>query len=234
MEEGKGPRSSGFHRSFGLDCCEATGVSCCGEVGDSSRSTKAEPTMSVMTPRMRASTTRQRMVESGGSQLHFVAINGDVNQVRRLVVIERCPIDARDHNGNTALHLACQYGQLSTVDTLVLLGADLDAKNHKGHNAFAMARDERTARYLHWLQLNAAMRSPRSQSPATSPRKQATPVTSHHHTVTSQAAVVTSHPAVVTSRLSKLSLGPSSPRFSSDAPSLESPRALIVGSVDRG
>ena len=48
-------------------------------------------------------------------------------------------VDKRDHDGNTALHIAVMNNHTVRVSQLILLGVDAEALNHAGHSALHLA-----------------------------------------------------------------------------------------------
>eukprot|EP00658_Telonema_sp_P-2_P004122 TRINITY_DN11545_c0_g1_i5.p1 TRINITY_DN11545_c0_g1~~TRINITY_DN11545_c0_g1_i5.p1 ORF type:complete len:157 (+),score=24.86 TRINITY_DN11545_c0_g1_i5:216-686(+) len=73
------------------------------------------------------------------SQLFLAAKHDDFNLVSSLI-FNGCPVELRDHVGNTALHVAAMAGHLATVERLVYSGADPNAVNRKGLNAGQLAQ----------------------------------------------------------------------------------------------
>ena len=69
-----------------------------------------------------------------GMTLHQAATSGDVAEMRRLVANGR-NVNERDANGDTAMHLAADYGHAEVLRVLVELGADKEAKNAAGLTA---------------------------------------------------------------------------------------------------
>ncbi len=96
------------------------------------------------------------LLERGARHHIFSAISlGDPALIRKL--IEEHP-DAlrrrmsRFEDGQTPLHFAIQRKRYDILDLLIELGADLEAEDHHGHTALAVAmmrRDQRAIRRLH-------------------------------------------------------------------------------------
>jgi len=67
---------------------------------------------------------------AGGQVLHAFAIQGDVNKISRFLVEESSvDVNQRDEYGYTALHLACDRGNLPVVKVLIKHGADATMKD---------------------------------------------------------------------------------------------------------
>lgn len=69
----------------------------------------------------------------GRTPLHNVCIEGEANNVRKLVFASsRNQVNAQDNDGWTPLHLACLIGKHDAVNILMWAGADIDAIDNNG------------------------------------------------------------------------------------------------------
>ncbi|KAJ1481920.1 ankyrin repeat-containing domain protein, partial [Baffinella frigidus] len=85
---------------------------------------------------------------TGRTALHFAA-HRNKKKLSRLLLRARAPTSAKDHDGNTPLHLAAQYqGYGKMVNMLLGAGADPNAMNSDGrtplHHAAGRAGDIET------------------------------------------------------------------------------------------
>lgn len=71
---------------------------------------------------------------SNDTPLHWAAELNLIEHLRFLLQDMSLPIDKQNISGNTPLMAACATGQLDTALLLVELGADVNAKNHRGEN----------------------------------------------------------------------------------------------------
>lgn len=71
---------------------------------------------------------------AGRTPLHLCAINGHERSAKAIVwhTPATLRLDARDMDGNTALHLAAKWGYVPLVELLLLSGADRTVSNAKG------------------------------------------------------------------------------------------------------
>ena len=86
-----------------------------------------------------------RMRYRGRTPLHFLAeLTGDPVEVVHFLLRVGVPIDATgDDYGTTALHGACNRGNVRCAAALVAWGADLDAQDRTGLTPLEVARRER-------------------------------------------------------------------------------------------
>jgi ankyrin repeat protein len=84
------------------------------------------------------SNTVQNMSASA-HELHLVAQEGDVEEIRRLVHEEGFSVDSRCALGFTALHMAVFFKNLGAMRQLVELGGDLSAQNVNGTTPLIIA-----------------------------------------------------------------------------------------------
>ena len=79
--------------------------------------------------------------ETGTSALMLAALLGYLNMCN-ILIDAGADVNAKDHAGNTALHLAAQgYGeQLPVIQTLLQRGADANATNEDGVTPAALAK----------------------------------------------------------------------------------------------
>ena len=75
-----------------------------------------------------------------GNALHTPAKNGNMDAFRKVLTDNpKIDISNKNKNGNTPLHKACQYGNLSIVTHLIGLGADINSKNRDGYTPLHLA-----------------------------------------------------------------------------------------------
>lgn len=65
----------------------------------------------------------------GKTLLHFAAANGKNDMIKFLLNETKINIDAKDQEGTTALFLAAMAGHFTTVEILLSLGAEVNARN---------------------------------------------------------------------------------------------------------
>jgi ankyrin repeat protein len=75
------------------------------------------------------------LTKKGQSALHFA----EFPQMAKLLIQNGIGVNLRDKSGLTALHLACQKCQLSTVHTLMKLGADVRGVCNRGRTCLHYA-----------------------------------------------------------------------------------------------
>jgi len=81
---------------------------------------------------------RIRSKDKGALPLMFVAYNGDISTIRGLSPMKDMDVNARDYNGNTAMHYVLENEtltpkeKLETLQILALKGADIAIANNKG------------------------------------------------------------------------------------------------------
>ncbi|NWB90546.1 ankyrin repeat domain-containing protein [Pseudomonas agarici] len=71
--------------------------------------------------------------QSGNTALMGALFKGEIHVARRL--LDLCPIDAANDNGQTALSFAALFGRLDMLAQLVQLGADPGHRDKKGNSA---------------------------------------------------------------------------------------------------
>jgi ankyrin repeat protein len=59
------------------------------------------------------------------------------------LILNGSEINRVGHNGNTALHFACEAGDTNLVKALILFGADFNRKNSDGKTAGLLAIENR-------------------------------------------------------------------------------------------
>lgn len=79
-----------------------------------------------------------RAEELAYSGLHAAALNGDVEQVRRLVA-QGANVEARDPAGRTPLHVAAFKSHMEAVKALALAGADMNAFEGDAYDVITIA-----------------------------------------------------------------------------------------------
>ncbi|WP_020004838.1 ankyrin repeat domain-containing protein [Brachyspira innocens] len=77
------------------------------------------------------SLTREKSL-SGRTVMHFAALYGNDEAISYYLSNTFLSINAKDNEGNTPLHCACEKGYSSTIDLLVQRGAKTDIKNNEG------------------------------------------------------------------------------------------------------
>ena len=95
----------------------------------------------------------------GFTPLHWVIINscppiGSTNHVDESVIAlarAGCNLNSTDFNLATPLHIAAQKGHKSTIDTLVRLGANPQAKDVMGRSCLEIAKKEETREFIQSL-----------------------------------------------------------------------------------
>jgi len=86
-----------------------------------------------------------KLDENGFSQLHYCAMNGDLQSLDRIVTLGKqsqspdFSIDGFDTNSNTPLHWACSSSHVETVIYLLSQGGRVDLKNNTGETPFHYA-----------------------------------------------------------------------------------------------
>jgi ankyrin repeat protein len=74
-----------------------------------------------------------------GSSLNRAAFEGRTELLSLLLADEKADRDSRDGQGRSALHLAARGGHISTVDSLIALGLNINAKDKRGDLAISYA-----------------------------------------------------------------------------------------------
>lgn len=86
----------------------------------------------------------------GCTPLHQTAEKGHVKILRYILSLEpRVDVNVKDNEGNTLLHYAVFSGKAQTIECCLALGADVNARNKKGHTIFSIApTDSKLTEYL--------------------------------------------------------------------------------------
>lgn len=74
-----------------------------------------------------------------GAPIHNAAINGDFEEVVRLLE-DGVKINARDDDGRTPLHLAAVAGHVSIVDALIAKGANINLRDYSKYGCWSPLR----------------------------------------------------------------------------------------------
>ena len=74
-------------------------------------------------------------IKNGGTPLHWAK----TKEIAVALIEAGCHIDAKNFNGDTALHLASQHGRLDVVMALVSNGANVDLQDKEGQTALHLA-----------------------------------------------------------------------------------------------
>ena len=77
--------------------------------------------------------------EGFAANSHRFAPTGMLEAVKYLVEVLGADVNARDHEGNTALHHAAARGDVAMIEYLVSKGADVTVVNREGHTTADMA-----------------------------------------------------------------------------------------------
>lgn len=81
-----------------------------------------------------------KCASKGWSDLHISVAFDRTDEVQRLLTEkDRVPLDCRDREGNTPLHLAASKGKLDSAKVLVSAGAQVDARSNDGRTALHRA-----------------------------------------------------------------------------------------------
>ena len=99
-------------------------------------------------------------LKGGFSALHWVVINADpqtgntdhVSKSLRALVNRGCKVNGTDFNFATALHIAAQKGNKTSIETLIRLGADPDKVDITGRNCYDMAKNQQIRDFMKRLQ----------------------------------------------------------------------------------
>ena len=89
--------------------------------------------------------------DSGHIPLTLAARNKHDNVVHALLSDSQCPVDAKGHDGYTALHYSCRYGHVDIVRTLVKHKANVNAKTDSGHTPLTLAARNKHDNVVHAL-----------------------------------------------------------------------------------
>ncbi|MGH7966742.1 MAG: ankyrin repeat domain-containing protein, partial [Candidatus Binatia bacterium] len=84
----------------------------------------------LLTPRVGANPAAQDCY--GRGVLHWCAVNGEARALSKLIIRARTPLDAQDHCGQTALHLAVAACREDMVRGLLRANADSAVRSHDG------------------------------------------------------------------------------------------------------
>lgn len=88
---------------------------------------------------------------SGRPAICWAALGNHVAVIEELVKAPRIVIDAKDHDGNTALILAAQRGQDDAVAVLIRAKAKVDIDNRDGMTALSLAAQNGNLRIVEML-----------------------------------------------------------------------------------
>ena len=82
--------------------------------------------------------------------LHHAANHGHTDVIERFLAHPEIEVDARDKWGWTSLHYAARLGRLTVAQRLLEAGADVNARNRKGHTPLkeALRREQSEAALL--------------------------------------------------------------------------------------
>jgi len=88
---------------------------------------------------------------SGNTMLHATVRNrGNANQIGR-ILDNRAPVDARNREGETALHLAVRMNQRETGEFLISRGASIFSLNSSGHSPLFLALSPADGNIREWI-----------------------------------------------------------------------------------
>jgi prolyl 4-hydroxylase len=73
-----------------------------------------------------------QVLQFNAPELHHAAATGDTDRLREIAARNPIALHAKDANGWQPIHEAVRSGYLDTVEALVKLGADIDARTGKG------------------------------------------------------------------------------------------------------
>ncbi|GAH88938.1 unnamed protein product, partial [marine sediment metagenome] len=77
--------------------------------------------------------------EYAGPEIHQMAVQGNVEAVKSMIVQNPALIHIQDTYGNTPLHLASYHGRTEIIKLLLRQGADVNARNNFGGTALLLA-----------------------------------------------------------------------------------------------
>lgn len=92
---------------------------------------------------------------SGWAPLHYAAYSGR-EEILKLLVAHKAPLDARAPNGHTALMLAASLGHLGAVKILIDADADMDMADFEGRTAISLARKNKHEAVVEFLKTSGA------------------------------------------------------------------------------
>lgn len=96
-------------------------------------------------PKQRLSATEAR------KRLTQAAINGDLDEIRRVLEVRGDAVHLRNSHHNTALRSAIGAGQVQAAELLVAHGADIYQVNHGGSSLMDVAAYTGLPAIVHWL-----------------------------------------------------------------------------------
>mmetsp|Transcript_47404 Transcript_47404/g.107443 ORF Transcript_47404/g.107443 Transcript_47404/m.107443 type:complete len:191 (+) Transcript_47404:103-675(+) len=73
---------------------------------------------------------------NGNRPIHIGAQNGHLN-ITKLLISNKCDVNAQNNGGQTALHMAMEYDYLAIVNALLEAGADEALVNEAGNSAIS-------------------------------------------------------------------------------------------------
>ncbi|KAJ6633813.1 Histone-lysine N-methyltransferase EHMT1 [Pseudolycoriella hygida] len=76
------------------------------------------------------------------SLLHWATISNDIDTVGPVLLNGRCDVNGQNHNGDTALHIACRNSNSNICMLLLAYEANLDIRNKEGNRPYDNIRDK--------------------------------------------------------------------------------------------
>ncbi|KAI9771245.1 MAG: hypothetical protein M1839_002829 [Geoglossum umbratile] len=81
----------------------------------------------------------ERAYPKNFTEIHYAATRGNQNPGALSDQMRRLPLETKTSKGNTALHVAAQFGQQEAIRLLIQAGADKNAKNHDNQTPLHLA-----------------------------------------------------------------------------------------------